>query len=95
MQRIELLQCTLDPLIRGTLVPTSAVQQRLRCPALHRLIECGWMSVEDGTSEHDRRARVHRLTAKRRRRLHVENARSEKLARAIANVLKPASENSL
>jgi PadR family transcriptional regulator PadR len=64
-------------------------------PALHRLIKRDWISVEDGISENNRRAKFYRLTAKGRRQLHVETTRWEKLARAIGNILKPASEESL
>jgi DNA-directed RNA polymerase sigma subunit (sigma70/sigma32) len=49
----------------------------------------------DGNTENNRRAKFYRLTAKGRRQLHVETTRWEKLARAIANILKPASEESV
>ena len=70
------------------------VEQGSLYPALHRLIKRGWISAEEGTSENNRRAKFYRLTAKGRRQLHVETTRWEKLARAIANVLKPAREES-
>ena len=71
------------------------VEQGSLYPALHRLIKRGWISAEEGTSENNRRAKFYRLTAKGRRQLHVETTRWEKLARAIANVLKPAGEGSV
>src|ERR1700690_2628953 len=71
------------------------VEQGSLYPALHRLIKRGWISAEEGTSENNRRAKFYRLTAKGRRQLHVETTRGEKLARAIANVLKPAGEGSV
>jgi transcriptional regulator len=71
------------------------VEQGSLYPALHRLIKRGWISAEEGTSENNRRAKFYRLTAKGRRQLHVETTRWEKLARAIANILKPASEESV
>src|ERR1700693_582815 len=40
--------------------------------ALHRLIKRGWISVEDGTSENNRRAKFYRLTTKGRHRLELE-----------------------
>lgn len=61
-------------------------------PALHRLIKRGWISVADGTSENNRRAKFYRLTAKERRQLLVETNRWDRLARAIARILRPAGE---
>ena len=60
-------------------------------PALHRLIKRGWISVEEGTSENNRRAKFYGLTAKGRRQLLVETGKWEKLAGAIAQVLQPVS----
>jgi PadR family transcriptional regulator, regulatory protein PadR len=59
-------------------------------PALHRLLERGWISFEHGTSENNRRAKYYRLTAKGRRQLAVETSKWERLAQAIARVLRPA-----
>jgi PadR family transcriptional regulator PadR len=66
------------------------VEQGSLYPALHRLIRRGWIAFEDGTSENNRRAKFYRLTAKGRKQLAVETSRWEKLARAIASVLRPA-----
>ena len=71
------------------------VEQGSLYPALHRLIKRGWISAAEGTSENNRRAKFYRLSATGRRQLHVETTRWEKLARAMANVLKPAGEGSL
>src|SRR6058998_1894311 len=71
------------------------VEQGSLYPALHRLIKRGWISADEGTSENNRRAKFYRLTAKGRRQLHIETTRWEKLARAIANILRPAGEGSL
>lgn len=68
------------------------VEQGSLYPALHRLIKRGWISVEDGTSENNRRAKFYRLTAKGRRQLAVETSRWEKLAGAIARILRPAPQ---
>lgn len=70
------------------------VQQGSLYPALHRLIKRGWISAEEGVSENNRRAKFYRLTAKGRKQLHLETTRWEKLARAIARILKPAEESS-
>ena len=66
------------------------VEQGSLYPALHRLIKRGWIGVEEGVSENNRRAKYYRLSAAGRRRLQVEITRWEKLARAIGRVLKPA-----
>src|SRR3979490_699214 len=58
------------------------VEQGSLYPALHRLIKRGWISVEDGTSENNRRAKFYRLTARGRRQLVVETSKWDKLAGA-------------
>lgn len=66
------------------------VEQGSLYPALHRLIKRGWISVETGTSENNRRAKFYTLTAKGRRQLAVETSRWDKIAAAIAQILRPA-----
>ena len=61
-------------------------------PALHRLIKRRWISVEEGTSENNRRAKFYRLTAKGRRQLVVETSKWDKLAGAIARILRPTEQ---
>jgi PadR family transcriptional regulator, regulatory protein PadR len=68
------------------------VEQGSLYPALHRLIKRGWISVEDGTSENNRRAKFYRLTAKGRKQLAVETSKWETLAGAIAQILRPTEE---
>lgn len=68
------------------------VEQGSLYPALHRLIKRGWISVEEGTSENNRRAKFYRLTAKGRRQLAVETNKWDKLAGAIARILRPAKQ---
>ena len=65
------------------------VEQGSLYPALHRLIKRGWIAFDHGTSENNRRAKYYRLTPKGRRQLAVETTKWEKLARAIARVLRP------
>jgi PadR family transcriptional regulator PadR len=65
------------------------VEQGSLYPALHRLIKRGWISSKEGTSENNRRAKFYRLTAKGRRQLAIETSKWEKLAGAIARVLRP------
>jgi PadR family transcriptional regulator PadR len=66
------------------------VEQGSLYPALHRLIKRGWISVEEGTSENNRRAKFYRLTAKGRKQLTIETTKWDKLAGAIARILRPA-----
>jgi PadR family transcriptional regulator, regulatory protein PadR len=68
------------------------VEQGSLYPALHRLIKRGWISVEEGTSENNRRAKFYRLTAKGRRQLTVETSKWDKVARAIGRILRPAEQ---
>jgi PadR family transcriptional regulator PadR len=70
------------------------VEQGSLYPALHRLIKRGWIACQDGTSENNRRAKFYRLTPKGRKQLAVETTKWEKLARAIAGILRPAGEES-
>src|SRR5438477_12342938 len=66
------------------------VEQGSLYPALHRLIKRGWISFEEGTSENNRRAKFYRLTAKGRKQLTLETSKWDKLAAAIARILRPA-----
>src|SRR5579864_9168671 len=68
------------------------VEQGSLYPALHRLIKRGWILAEGGTSENNRRAKFYRLTAKGRKQLVLEAGKWEKLAGAIARILRPAGE---
>jgi PadR family transcriptional regulator, regulatory protein PadR len=66
------------------------VEQGSLYPALHRLIKRRWIAFDHGTSENNRRAKYYRLTPQGRKQLAVETSRWERLARAIARVLRPA-----
>lgn len=66
------------------------VEQGSLYPALHRLIKRRWITVEDGISENNRRAKFYCLTAQGRRQLTVETSKWNKLAGAIARILRPA-----
>jgi len=68
------------------------VEQGSLYPALHRLIKRSWISFEDGTSENNRRAKFYRLTPKGRRQLAAETSKWDKLAAAIARILRPAEQ---
>jgi len=66
------------------------VEQGSLYPALHRLIKRRWISVEEGTSENNRRAKFYALTAKGRKQLAIETNKWDALAGAIARILRPA-----
>jgi len=66
------------------------VQQGSLYPALHRLLKRGWISFGEGTSDNNRRANYYRLTAKGRKQLEIETGKWDRLARAIARILRPA-----
>ncbi len=68
------------------------VEQGSLYPALHRLIKRGWISAEGGTSENNRRAKFYKLPAKGRRQLALETSKWDKLAAAIARILRPAKQ---
>jgi|SRR5580692_3348084 PadR family transcriptional regulator PadR len=68
------------------------VEQGSLYPALHRLIKRGWISVEEGTSENNRRAKFYKLTPNGRRQLTLETRKWDKLAGAIARILRPAGQ---
>src|SRR6266446_1717478 len=68
------------------------VEQGSLYPALHRLIKRRWISAEEGTSENNRRAKYYRLTTKGRKQLDLETTKWDKLARAIARILRPAEQ---
>jgi transcriptional regulator len=59
-------------------------------PALHRLERRGWIRATWGDSENNRRARFYTLTPAGKRQLETETAHWEKIASAIARVLRPA-----
>ncbi|MDE3137012.1 MAG: PadR family transcriptional regulator [Acidobacteriota bacterium] len=68
------------------------VEQGSLYPALHRLIKRRWISVEEGTSENNRRAKFYRLTARGRRQLVIETGKWDKLATAIGRILQPSEQ---
>src|SRR5215472_17591356 len=68
------------------------VEQGSLYPALHRLIKRGWISVQEGTSENNRRAKFYRLTRRGRRQLAIETSKWDKLAGAIARILRPVEQ---
>jgi PadR family transcriptional regulator, regulatory protein PadR len=68
------------------------VEQGSLYPALHRLIKRGWITYAEGASENNRRANFYSLTAKGRKQLDIETSKWDKLAAAIARILRPAAQ---
>jgi transcriptional regulator len=68
------------------------VEQGSLYPALHRLIKRGWIAAEDGTSENNRRAKFYRLTPRGKKQLTIETSKWDRLAGAIARILRPQTE---
>ena len=68
------------------------VEQGSLYPALHRLIKRGWIRFTEGTSENNRRAKFYSLTARGRKQLAIETGKWDRLAHAIARILRPASQ---
>jgi transcriptional regulator len=60
-------------------------------PALKRLELKGWISAKWETSEHNRRARVYRLTPSGRKHLRQEASEWNEFVGAVARVLKPGA----
>jgi len=69
---------------------TLLVEQGSLYPALHRLMQRGWIVAEEGVSENNRRAKFYRLTPQGRKQLALETSKWETLARAIGRILRPA-----
>jgi PadR family transcriptional regulator, regulatory protein PadR len=67
------------------------VEQGSLYPALHRLIKRKWITVEEGTSENNRRAKFYRLTPRGRQQLEVETSKWERFSAAIGRILNPAT----
>jgi transcriptional regulator len=64
------------------------VEEGALYPALHRLQLRGALSAEWGASENNRRAKFYRLTALGRRELDREAAEWDRIAIAVARVMK-------
>ena len=58
-------------------------------PALKRLELKGWITAKWETSEHNRRAKVYRLTAAGRKRLRQEKSEWAEFVSAVARIMKP------
>jgi DNA-binding PadR family transcriptional regulator len=61
-------------------------------PSLHRLEEHGWIESEWRLSEHNRRAKFYRLTARGRQRLRSEIATWGQFVDAVGKVLRTSEQ---
>jgi PadR family transcriptional regulator PadR len=68
------------------------VEQGSLYPALHRLLRRRWISVEEGTSENNRRAKFYQLTTLGRKQLALETSKWDKLTAAIGRILRPTEK---
>jgi PadR family transcriptional regulator, regulatory protein PadR len=68
------------------------VEQGALYPALYRLEERGMLSSDWGTSENNRRAKYYHLTRKGKKQLREETDSWNRLASAVAAVLKARPE---
>lgn len=59
-------------------------------PTLNKTHRKGWLNAEWGLSEHNRKARLYRLTPEGRRRLEHEAKTFQKLVKGIRLVMRPA-----
>ena len=66
------------------------IQQGALYPALFRLVRQGLLKTSWDKSENNRRAKFYRLTSKGRKQLAVETSKWDKVAGAIARILRPA-----
>jgi len=66
------------------------VEEGALYPALHRLELRGWLSAEWGISENNRRAKYYRVTTAGRKQLAAESAYWDRMAAAVARVMRTA-----
>ena len=57
-------------------------------PALHRMMQDGWLSAEWGTTEKNREARFYEITAKGRRQLEAAREGWSRLTEGVGRVLR-------
>ena len=76
--------------IRDTSGDVLQVEEGSLYPSLQRMLMKGWLAGEWGRTAENRRARYYRLTAAGRRQLEHEVDTYERVAGAIALILRPA-----
>ena len=69
---------------------TLRIEEGSLYPALHRMMQAGWLKAEWGASENNRRARFYSITAAGRRQLSEEEQSWARLTAAVARVITSA-----
>lgn len=69
---------------------TLRIEEGSLYPALHRMMQAGWLKAEWGASENNRRARFYSITAAGRRQLTEEEESWARLTSAVARVITSA-----
>lgn len=69
---------------------TIRVQEGSLYPALHRMMQAGWLKAEWGATEKGRRARYYAITAAGRKQLAEEEKNWAQLTSSISRVLRHA-----
>ena len=77
--------------IRDTSESTLNIEFGSLYPALKRLELKGWISAKWEVTEHNRRAKVYRLTQSGRKRLREEKSDWTKFVDAVAMIMKPSA----
>jgi transcriptional regulator len=77
--------------IRDTSRETLNIEFGSLYPALKRLELKGWIAAKWEISEHNRRAKVYRLTPAGRTRLRHEKSEWAEFVSAVARIMKPAA----
>lgn len=67
-----------------------SVEEGSLYPALQKALANGWLKAEWTTSETGRQVRSYRITAKGKKQLETEQGHYERMAGAIATILKSA-----
>jgi PadR family transcriptional regulator PadR len=57
-------------------------------PALHRMEQLGWITAEWHTTANSRRARIYKLTRAGQKRLDEEQAKWDRLTKAVGRILR-------
>lgn len=73
--------------LEATTADALSVEEGSLYPALHRMVQRGWVTSEWGTSENNRRAKYYRLTAKGRAQLELETSKWARFSEVIRLVL--------
>ena len=76
--------------IRETSEDVLRVEEGSLYPSLQRMLLKGWVQADWGKTAENRRARYYRLTAQGRKQLEREVQQYERVAVAIALILKPS-----